>query len=45
MCIDFKDLNKVSPKDDFRLSNIDILVNNTTGHALLSFMYIYSNYN
>ena len=38
ICVDFRDLNKVSPKDDFPLLHIDILVNNTTGHALLSFM-------
>ena len=38
MCVDFRDLNKVSPKDDFLLPHIDILVDNTTGHALLSFM-------
>jgi len=38
MCVDFRDLNKASPKDDFPLPHIDILVDNTTGHALLSFM-------
>ena len=37
MCVDFKDLNKASPKDDFHLPHIDILVDNTAGHALLSF--------
>ena len=38
VCIDFRDLNKASPKDDFPLPHIDILVDNTTRHALLSFM-------
>ena len=38
MCVDFKDLNKASPKYDFPLPHIDILVDNITGHALLSFM-------
>ena len=38
MFVDFGDLNKASPKDDFSLPHIDILVDNTTGHALLSFM-------
>ena len=37
MCVDFKDLNKASPKDDFHLPHIDILVDNAAGHALLSF--------
>ena len=36
MCVDFRDLNKASPKDDFPLPHIDILVGNTAGHALLS---------
>ena len=38
MCVDFQDLNKASPKDYFPLLHIDILVDNTAGHALLSFM-------
>ena len=38
MCVDFQDLNKVNPKDDFLLPHIDNLVDNTTGQALLSFM-------
>ena len=45
MCVDFRDLNKVSPKDDFPLPHIDILVDNTTGHALLSFMDGFLGYN
>ena len=45
MCIDFWDLNKASPKDDFPLPYIDILVDNTAGHALLSFMDGFLGYN
>ena len=45
MCVDFRDLNKASPKDDFPLPLIDILVDNTTGHALLSFTDGFSRYN
>ena len=45
MCVDFQDLNKASPKDDFLLPYIDILVDNTTGHALLSFMDGFLGYN
>ena len=40
MCVDFRDLNKVSPKDDFPLPHIDVLDDNTAGHALLLFMEI-----
>ncbi|XP_077221648.1 uncharacterized protein LOC143855417 [Tasmannia lanceolata] len=45
MCVDFRDLNKASPKDDFPLPHIDILVDNTACHALLSFMDGFSGYN
>ena len=45
MCVDFRDLNKASLKDDFPLPHIDILVDNIIGHALLSFMDGFSRYN
>ena len=34
----FDILNKVSPKDDFPLPHIDMLVDSTAGHPMLSFM-------
>ena len=45
VCVDFKDLNKASPKDDFPLAHIDLLVDNTAGHSMLSFMDGFSRYN
>ena len=45
MCVDFRDLNKKNSKDDFPLPHIDVLVDNTAGHALLSFMDEFSGYN
>ena len=45
MCVNFRDLNKASPKDDFPLPHINILVDNTAGHAVLSFMDGFSGYN
>ena len=36
VCVDFQDLNKASPKDDFSLPRIDMLV--TAGHTMLSFI-------
>ena len=45
MCVEFQDLNKASSKNDFPLPHIDILVDNTAGHALLSFMDGFSWYN
>ena len=45
MYVDFRDINKASPKDDFPLPHIDILVDNIAGHALLSFIDGFSGYN
>ena len=45
ICVDFRDLNKASLKDDFPLPYIDILVDNIAGHALLSFIDGFSRYN
>ena len=38
MCIDYRDLNKASPKNNFPLPHIDLLVDHTTGYKMLSFM-------
>ena len=45
MCIDFIDLNKACPKDNFPLSRIEQLVNSIAGHKLLSFMDAFFGYN
>ena len=39
------DLNKACPKDSFPLPRIDLLVDATAGHELLSFMDAFSGYN
>ena len=38
MCVDYRDLNRASPKDNFPLPHIDILMDNMTNFALFSFM-------
>ena len=45
ICVDFRDLNKACPKDDFPLPHIDVLVDNTARNALMSFMDGFSRYN
>ena len=45
MCVDFTDLNKACPKDNFPLLRIDQLVDSTAGHKLLMFMDAFSGYN
>lgn len=45
MCFDYRDLKKVSPKDDSPLLHIDGVMDKTTVHALFSFMDGFSSYN
>ena len=45
LCVDFRDLTKACPKDDSSLPHIDVLVDNTTSSALMSFMDGFSGYN
>jgi len=45
MCVDYQDLNRASLKDNFPLSHIDVLVDNTTNFSLFSFMDRFSGYN
>ena len=44
-CMDFRNLNKACPKDEFHLPNIDLLVDSTIGSSMFSFMDGYSGYN
>ena len=45
VCVDFRDLNKTNPKDDFSLPHVDLLVDSTVGHSMLSFMDGFLGYN
>ena len=45
MHIDFTDLNRACPKDNYPLSRINTLVDSTMRHQLLSFMDAFSGYN
>ena len=45
MCVDFTDLNRASPKDSYPLPRVDVLVDSTARHQLLSFMDAFSGYN
>ena len=45
LCIDFTDINKACPIDSFPLPRIDLIVDATAGHELLSFMDAFSGYN
>ena len=45
MCVDFTNLNKACPKDIYPLPRVDVLVDSTARHQLLSFMDAFSGYN
>ena len=45
MCMDYRDLNRASPKDNFPLPHIDVLVDNMASFAIFSFMDRFSGYN
>ena len=43
--VDFKNLNRVCPKDEFPLPNMDLLIDSMAGNAMFSFMDRFSGYN
>ena len=45
MCVDFTDLNKACPKDNYPFPRINVLVDSTTRHQSLSFMDVFFGYN
>ena len=45
LCIDFTDVNRACPKDSFPLPRIDLIIDATAGHELLSFIDAFSGYN
>ena len=44
-CVDFWNLNKACLKDEFPLSNMDMLIDSAAVHAMFSFMDGFSSYN
>ena len=45
VCVDFRDLNQATPKDNFPSPYIDVLVDHTARSHLFSFMDGFSGYN
>ena len=44
-CVDFRNLNRVCPKDEFPLPNMDLLIDSAAGTTMFSFMDGFSGYN
>ncbi|XP_051141733.1 uncharacterized protein LOC127258782 [Andrographis paniculata] len=45
ICIDFKDLNLATPKDEYVMPIADMLIDSAAGHRILSLMDGYAGYN
>ena len=45
ICVDFTDINKACPKDSYPLLRVDVLIDSTVRHQLLSFMDAFLGYN
>jgi hypothetical protein len=44
MCVDFTDLNKCCPKDDFPFLRIDKVVNSVAGYEIMALLDCFSGY-
>jgi hypothetical protein len=45
VCIDFKDLNRATPKDEYPMHIADMLINDASGHRVISFLDGNAGYN
>ena len=45
VCIDFRDLNKATPKDEYPMPIADMLINEASGHRIISFLDGNAGYN
>ena len=45
VCIDFRDLNKATPKDEYPMPIADMLINDASGHKVISFLDGNAGYN
>ena len=43
--VDFRNLNRVCPKDEFPLPNMDLLIDSATRNAMFSFIDKFNGYN
>ena len=45
ICIDFRDLNRATPKDEYPMPVAEVLVDVTAGHKMMSFLDGNAGYN
>jgi hypothetical protein len=45
ICVDFRNLNRVTPKDEYPMPNADELINRASGNKVISFLDDNAGYN
>jgi hypothetical protein len=45
VCIDFRNLNRATPEDEYPMHIVDILINNVSGNRVISFLDGNTRYN
>jgi hypothetical protein len=45
VCIDFHNLNRATPKDEYPMPTADMLVNDSSGHKVINFLDLNARYN
>jgi hypothetical protein len=45
VCVDYQDINKACPKDNYPTPFIDQIIDNCVESVIFSFMYVFSGYN
>jgi hypothetical protein len=45
VCVDFRNLNQATPKDDYPMPMADILINSASGNKVISFLDGYAGHN
>jgi hypothetical protein len=45
VCVDFHNLNKVTPKDEYPMPVVEVLINGASGHKMISFLDGNASYN
>jgi hypothetical protein len=45
VCIDFRDLNRATPKDEYPMRIADMLINDASGHKVINFLDRNAGYN
>jgi hypothetical protein len=45
VCFNFHNLNKATPKDEYPMPIVDMLINNASGHRVISFLDGSTGYN